>query len=115
MIVLLQQPRQIGHALKSWTGAKAAHVCSCVGFTKLSVLHRSVHFGSASTEKLAVMVIRKEKALHVNLPTRAEIHPGPGLQEGSAAAVAIPLVPILLDRLVSLLHCEGAPEYSANL
>ena len=33
------------------------------------------------------------------------------LQEGSAAAVAIPLVPILLDRLVSLLHCE----YSANL
>ena len=111
MIVLLQQPRQIGHVLKSWTGAKAAHVCSCVGFTKLSVLHRSVHFGSASTEKLAVMVIRKEKALHVNLPTRAEIHPGPGLQEGSAAAVAIPLVPILLDRLVSLLHCE----YSANL
>ena len=67
MIVLLQQPRQIGHALKSWTGAKAAHVCSCVGFTKLSVLHRSVHFGSASTEKLAVMVIRKDLGRHLEL------------------------------------------------
>jgi hypothetical protein len=53
---------------------------------------------AASSEKLAVMVIRKEKALHVKLPTRAEIIDHLGLQEGSAAAAAIPLVPILLDQ-----------------